>query len=261
MDILYLVGNSSVNDFADLRFSLRSIEKYGKNVGRVFVCGFCPDFLSDEVIKLPVEILPTTDIGEKARNIYKQIIYAVEHSDIGVNDNGNFLISMDDHYIFKPVDYSSSYPRYVKDYVRRKCRHNLPLVFEDGFVSPIYQKFLVETAEYLQSKGLSTLNFVPHRNMVVNRNIVEELQTNGINKEIFENKINVEGILLLINYEYYKNPFEYTIVFDFKTVNPKMFKKYLDDGATFMSTGDFTLYSPIFRLLSDEFHAKSKYEK
>ncbi|MBR0299772.1 MAG: hypothetical protein IJQ93_05590, partial [Bacteroidales bacterium] len=62
MDILYIVGAgcSRCNDF-ELRMSLRSIAMYGKNVGRVFVCGHCPDWLSDEVVKLPLDTVPAED--------------------------------------------------------------------------------------------------------------------------------------------------------------------------------------------------------
>mgnify|MGYP003299670978 CR=1 FL=1 len=59
MDILYLVGNNSTSDFEDLKLSLRSLETYGRDVDRVFMCGFIPDFISDNVIKIPFEMNPT----------------------------------------------------------------------------------------------------------------------------------------------------------------------------------------------------------
>ena len=41
MDLLYIVGEGvSKCDYFDLRCSLRSLARYGKNIDRVFVAGF-----------------------------------------------------------------------------------------------------------------------------------------------------------------------------------------------------------------------------
>jgi hypothetical protein len=266
MDILYIVGNfSNCNDW-EFKFSLRSIDKYGKNIGRVFVCGYCPDWLSDDVIKIHYEIQPYSTMGDKARNIYKQIIYAVENSDIGINDNGDFLISMDDHYILNDVDFGNSYPHYVKDYISRKCRYLLPSIFERNKMSPDYQKLLLSTCFFLRKKHLSYLNFVPHRNIRVNRDVIKELQINNINNEIFRQKIDVEGLLLIVNYEYtiknkkhdYHFPIE--IVKDFKTNNVVKILKYIENGGTFYSTLDFSENDDVFKMLYNLFPKISKYE-
>lgn len=44
MDILYIVGKGrSLCDNKELRYSLRSLAKYGKNIDRIFVAGYCPE--------------------------------------------------------------------------------------------------------------------------------------------------------------------------------------------------------------------------
>lgn len=267
MDILYIVGNFSKCDDWEFKFSLRSIDKYGKNIGRVFVCGYCPDWLSDDIIKIPYEVKPYVTDGDKNRNIYKQVIYAVEHSDIGINDNGDFLISMDDHYILSNVDFGNTYPHYVRDYYKRRCRFNLPIWFEEGKLSPEYQKVLCSTGRYLNRKGLSYLNFVSHRNMRINRHIIRELQFNGINDEIFNDKIDVECFALINNYEYSKRNknldyyFPIEIIKDFKTNNINVLLNYIKNGGKFYSTNDFDVDSDVFNVLYDLFPEKSKYEK
>jgi len=56
MDIVYLMGEGySKCNYNELRYSLRSIDKYGKNVDRVYVIGYCPEWLSDEIIKIPLD--------------------------------------------------------------------------------------------------------------------------------------------------------------------------------------------------------------
>lgn len=260
MDILYLVGNNSTSDFEDLKLSLRSLETYGRGVDRVFMCGFIPDFISDNVIKIPFEILPYNDLYDKARNIYKQIIYAVENTDIGVNDNGEFLVSMDDHYITRATDFSDNYPFYVKDYTKRKCRHMLPEKFEDGFMSPDYQKFLVDCCGYLKQLGLTFYNFCPHRNMHMNRYLIEELS--DINEDIFNNKQPVEAFCLINNYRLSKSSeINYEICVDVKTDNLKKLVKHINKGGNFFSINDFKIGSGIHRMLYSLYPFSSKYEK
>ena len=266
MDILYIVGNFSKCDDWEFRFSLRSIDKFGKNIGRVFVCGYCPDWLSDNIIKIPYGSKPSSTNGEKNRNIYDAIIYAVENSDIGINDNGDFLLSMDDHYILNNVDFGYDYPHYIKDYCKRRCRFKLPLVFEGGKPSPDYQKLLCSTARYLCNKGLSHLNFTLHRNIRVNRGVIEELQNNGVNNDIFKNRRDIEPSCLIVNYEYSKKNinsnyhFPIEIVKDFKTNNIEKLLNYIEKGGTFYSTNDFFVNDDLFNILYGLFPEKSKYE-
>ena len=95
MDILYIVGEntSHCNNF-ELRCSLRSIAQNGVNVGRVFVAGCCPEWLSSEVVRVPfVQPYPgTTDNTEKAINIIATILHTVDNTDI----DSEFLNTFDD---------------------------------------------------------------------------------------------------------------------------------------------------------------------
>ena len=105
MDILYVVGKgfSDWNN-NELRYSLRSIAKNGKNVGRVFICGYIPGFVNRET----VNCLYLRDEGtNKHYNIMRAIEYAVANSDIGPR----FLLSSDDHYYVQPTDFDK-YPVY-----------------------------------------------------------------------------------------------------------------------------------------------------
>ena len=260
MDILYLVGDKTTSNFEDVRMSLRSIDMYGENIDRVFMCGFIPDFVSENVIKIPFEILPNKDIFDKARNIYRQIIYAIENSDIGINHDGEFLVSMDDHYITKPTDFSENYPFYVKDYIKRKCRYKLPEVFETGFGSEQYQLFLVKCCEYLKEQKLPFYDFCPHRNMHMNRYLIEELHE--INDDIFKNKQPVEAFCLVNNYRLSKTPtLKYEICLDIKTNNSAKLINFINNGYNFFSTNDFRIGDSIHRMMLMLYPNKSKYEK
>ena len=114
------------------------------------------DSTTDENLKAGKYIVKIKSIDnfDKNKNIYRDLIYAVENTDIGINHNGDFLVSMDDHFYIKETDFDN-YPYYVKDYIPRQCRHYLPLVFEPGFRCENYQRLLVSTANFLKDRGLS----------------------------------------------------------------------------------------------------------
>ena len=109
VDIVYAVGKGAKdNDDKPLRWSLRSVEKVAKNVGRVIVAGYPPEWLSDEVIKVPFE-----QTHRKHTNMLLTIAKAAKQAKLVQP----FLFSADDHYFCKDTDLSK-WPRY--------CCGNLP---------------------------------------------------------------------------------------------------------------------------------------
>ena len=107
MDILYTLGKGSAWQDNELRYSLRSIEKYGKNVGRIYIVGdWCPGFINrDKVTFIKCE----QPYKDKFKNILYSIVYACEHSDIAEE----FLLSSDDHFYMQPTDFDD-YPYWLK---------------------------------------------------------------------------------------------------------------------------------------------------
>lgn len=260
MDILYLVGNNTICDFVDLRFSLRSLEKYGKNVGKVYICGYIPSFISDNVIKIPFDILPANNLQEKAKNIFRQVIYAVQNSDIGKNNDGEFLISMDDHYLLSDVDFAN-YPYYCKNYVKRKCRYMLPEKYEPGFVSADYQLFLINCCKTLKTLGWTTYNTTLHRNMHANRNVIETI-VRDYAYLLDDPNYTIEVSLLINNYviTHKLNKQDVCVTPDFKSLKIDKIKKYKDTGGVFLSSQDFSVFDPFYFYMLNMFPNKSKYE-
>lgn len=148
MDILYVVGKgfSEWND-NELRYSLRSIAKYGKNVRRVYVVGYCPYWLNPDEVTL----LPLRDEGNnKHVNILRAIEYAIEHSDI----SEHFLYSSDDHYYVRETDFDN-YPVYWRG-------HDLPETQPDK--PTWYQRTMKQTHDVLQAFGLPIRFYAWHGN-------------------------------------------------------------------------------------------------
>ena len=101
IDVLYTLGPDSGHDNQELRWSLRGLEKFGRNVGRVIVVGYPPDWLSDEVVRFPVE---KPEGLEKDAIIWHNVMSAI---DAGVV-SGRFLLSSDDHFITATFDFDKT---------------------------------------------------------------------------------------------------------------------------------------------------------
>ena len=257
MDILYLVGPHSTNGHKDLRYSLRSIDKYGKNIDRIFVCGHCPEFLKN-IIK--IECIPDQNLP-KTKKIFLQLLYAVEHTDIGINHDGEFLISMDDHFYVKETDFNN-YPFFVKDYIHRSCRYILPNQLDYTKMSVDYQQILVNTYHFCINNGLNVLNFAPHRNMHMNRYVFDEIKQTTILDNYFNNSQEIEGLITIQNYRLRTHPFTYLLCIDFKNDNPDEILRYIEKDAQChcFSTNDFEINSNLDMFLNTLFPDKCKYE-
>lgn len=256
MDILYIIGeNCSKCNYNELRYSLRSIEKYGKNIGRVFVAGYCPDFLSDEVIKIPVEqpykYNPNENdliLTEKHCNMLYTILYVIDNSDI----SEEFLVSMDDHIYIRDVDFDN-YPFYVKKY---GVKNELP---KEKKNQSAYKNFLAKTREICKEQGLSLAYSCLHRNMHYSKSIIVECRE-FLNKVISE-KISLEHNAYLINYRFTKKGnFKFTPVNDVKIVGGGDWWRVNPEKTECFSTYDFEPGIGLDCLISGIFNEKSKYE-
>ena len=248
MDILYIVGTGSRSNNLELRSSLRSIEKYGRNVGRVYVTGHCPSWLSDEVTKIPCEDIykrqPTTH-GERNANVLAKMLRAVDASDIGEE----FLVSFDDHFYCRTVDFDR-YPYYVRSI---NGSGELP-THHDGETP--YRRCLADTREYLERHNLPTLNFALHRNMHVSRRAITEARE--LLDEIVRDAIPCDRFVLIGNWMLKHHGISYEVVRDVKFGKGTSWWKTATDHV--FSTADFDRGSGLAMLLSSMYNEKSKYE-
>ena len=162
MNILYVIGKGSEWSNNELRLSLRSIAKNGKNVGRVYIVGYKPDFVSDAVTYIPCD--DPYDVAHK--NILHKVLYAIEHSDIGKH----FLISSDDHYYMKTTDFDKL-PVYYRQL-------EIPEKVRDPW--SVYCNSLHDTRSILLEKGLTIYQTNPHCNTHFDVGIYEKY------KDIFD---------------------------------------------------------------------------
>lgn len=254
MDILYVVGGESTCNYQDLRYSLRSIDKYGINVDKIFVVGNDIDFLSDEVIKIPHN---NSHIPFKHARIFDHIIYAINSTCIGNNNNGYFMVSMDDHYINKPTDFNKE-PIYVKNYSNIYGGYILPDKLDYARPAVEYQQVLINTYHYCLNHGLNILNTVPHRNMLLNKKIIKYMK--HMFNDIIHGDLEVEGLAIAINFYLSNFNSKYKLALDFKKNEIELIKNYLELGYNYFSTFDFEIGSDVDIFLNSLFPDYCKYE-
>lgn len=163
MDILYVVGRGSDWQNNELRYSLRSLAKFGKNVGRVFLVGYKPEFVSDKVIHIPCE--DPTD--RKHKNILHKVLFAAYHSNI----DKHFLISSDDHYYTRPTNFDKLPVMYKAI--------EIPSKLTGSQLWCQYHLSLRDTRNLLLKYGLSIFQTNPHCNTHFDVRVYEE------NRKIF----------------------------------------------------------------------------
>lgn len=255
MDIVYIIGGDLNNDNnLSLRYSLRSIAQNGLNVNRVIVAGpKLPDWLSNEVVKFEVSQDPYT---LKTMRIFSTVL--------AVNDNFKFpkcgfLISMDDHFYLRPVNFDC-YPMFNKDYPKRDYRNRLPKKIDPSWVSSDYAQILKDTGDWLRSHNYPDYTLTIHRNIHMFPQTIKN-HRKEIN-ELMKSNIDIEMINVVLdmyiadNY----NTAKLVTIPDFKTCNPDKFKR-LVNIVPCVSTSDFEKGSRIHQVLDSIFPNKCKYEK
>jgi hypothetical protein len=148
MDILYILGKGSPFNNEELRYSLRSLERYGSNIGKVVLVGEKPDFL--DYTKIEHHLF--TETGVKDYRIASKIMHACA---IGVV-KGDFLFCNDDFFFTRPFD-CNSFPYYYQGYLHH-----------GDSIATAYQDHLRLTRDYLLSQGTSANHFDMHCPIIYN---------------------------------------------------------------------------------------------
>ena len=147
MDVLYILGKGSPFNNEELKYSLRSLERFGSNIGRLIIVGEKPSFLNyDKVVHLPFN-----ESGVKEYRIASKILHACTT----VTVTGDFLFCNDDFFFMKPFD-CDAFPFYKYG--------NL----YNGTSASAYADHLKLTQQYLQSKGKSSFHFDVHCPIIYN---------------------------------------------------------------------------------------------
>jgi hypothetical protein len=143
VDVIYPVGSGSRWDNNELRYSLRALEKNFLDLGRVFVCGAKPPWLTN-VIHIDVPDLPRN----KDANLIDKVLAACK---AGMSDL--FVRSSDDELILRPVHASDLLHFHGGNLAERG---------EAFFSQNPWHERLRHTYNALRRRGVSTWHFDTH---------------------------------------------------------------------------------------------------
>lgn len=184
IDVVYVVGGGSAWYDNELRYSLRSVEKYLQGYREVHIVGHKPSFLNNEVNHIPHKDLYTNP----ARNIMEKILHATREKKV----TQNFMLFNDDYFLLKTTQ-AKGYPYYYKCDLEHTVTRN---------VGNDYFPHVVETLALLKNSGLPTLNFDTHKPILYNkkrfREIVHKYNWNRphgyIMKSLYCNSLGIVGV-------------------------------------------------------------------
>jgi hypothetical protein len=183
MDIVYTLGAGSKYKNHELRFSLRSVEKFLTGYGKVWIVGECPDWVRN------ANHIPAADSGKNSdHNIMLKITAACNHPDV----SEDFLFFNDDHFLLSPFD-APEFPYY--------CHGTLTAYVKNRGLDG-YGRRANNTLQSLTKRGLPSQYFDVHTPIRYNKKAFLETvtgqnwdKTEGfIIKSLYTNALNIEGI-------------------------------------------------------------------
>lgn len=143
MNLVYIIkeGNSGWDD-NELRYSLRSVEKHGQNVGKVIICGYRPKWLTN-VVHSP--------LPDPYTNRYNNTWFKMKT--MCHNMNEPFVLMNDDFFLLKDTDFDNLpdyYDHTISELAQRYQRVNN------------YSAVLYATKHILVQNGYPHLNYAVH---------------------------------------------------------------------------------------------------
>lgn len=132
-DIVYIVSDKTKNNHFDLRFSIRSVQKYlSQQVNDIYIVGYKPKWIKD------VKHIPAKDSFQfKSTNIINKILLACKNQNI----SQNFLLMADDYIITKSFNIQEM-PQYY---------YNSPSTYNQK-IKHIYMLMVRSTFKILKQK-------------------------------------------------------------------------------------------------------------
>lgn len=237
MDILYILGSGSKFKNNELRYSLRTLEKFIPNPSRVIVVGEDPGFLSKAVDFYP---MPEA-VGNKEYRIAKKIEWACKKDVV----TAPFLFMNDDLFLTQSIN-PETYPYYHKGQLTQDPPKNS------------YQKSLHNTDAFLRSQNKTTLHYDVHMPIIYNPE--KFLELSGVWQ--FSKTLASGLVVKSIYSNTFVNPKEAVEIKDVKFSRLKTPEDYARlKGRDVFSCSDAGWLQGVGMHIAKQFTNKSKYEQ
>lgn len=169
-DLLYVIGQGSTNNNMELRYSLRSIEKYCTNYDRVFIVGYKPDFINENIIFIPCEDIC---VGYKHHNI----LWCIQNTAFTTDISDDFVLQSDDHFYCSNYDFDT-----IPVYMKEMLQDSIP----EEHKYNMYMHSLVNTRKLLEKYDYPYYNCSQHCGTLLNKQIIKKLNNTIIQDAHFD---------------------------------------------------------------------------
>lgn len=184
IDVVYILGKESRWADTEIKYSVRSVEKYLTGYRKIWLIGQKPMFFNEEINEIPYQDI----YGNKARNIMAKILRAANDTRI----TKKFILFNDDYFLLKPC-HAEEYPYLYKN--------TLPEALERNRTNYDFYKHLQSTIDALGQHGLPMLNFDSHYPIVYDahkvKRVIEKYNWNVshgyVFKSLYCNTIGITG--------------------------------------------------------------------
>lgn len=181
--IVYPLGNGSRLNDAELKYSLRSVEKNLCGYGNVFIVGRKPTWIQNIT---HIEAKDHFEVPD--RNIMTKIMKACDNPDV----SDTFLFMNDDHFLmhtFHVEKFPFYYSESIESYLERRGM--------DG-----YGQRVRNTYDYLKKNDLPTKYFDSHTPILIEKSRFKEIMSKVdwekkhgfVIKSLYANSLKIEGI-------------------------------------------------------------------
>jgi hypothetical protein len=162
-DIVYLLTKSTWGE--EIRYSLRSFERFFPDMGTVWIVGYLPPYLNPGAVRVvPEPKMPRP--GVFVESVARRII----NEELELSDE--YVFAQDDNYVLKPVTIDDFGPLWVQDLDQVSNRGTGP-----------WQLMLWRTYDLLKFMGLPAINYESHTPQRVNREKYREVAQRFIHTE------------------------------------------------------------------------------
>lgn len=231
MDLVYILGTGSRWGNNELRYSLRSIEKYLKHKN-IFLIGEKPEWAQNLTHIPAIDPYPMN----KERNIFSKIMVACKDSRV----TEDFLFINDDHFLLQPM---KDIPYYGNGTIEQFLKRRVTT----------YTMSAYNTKKALQAKSLPTNYFDIHAPIIYNKQKFLELQAYDWNikkgyviKSLYCNTHNIA-------------PVPYSDCKLQIPTNEEAIKEKIK-GRAFFSIGDGAINTNLRNVMEELYPEKSSYE-
>lgn len=236
IDVVIPLGKSK-NDYLDLRYTLRGIDKYLRNYRNIYIVGDKPKWIQN-IIHIEQKDNPERELKEF--NIFKKIVRMCNEKDC----SDDFFFMNDDHILLEETD-TATYPFYHRGDLTVAMKTN----------TSKYRATLNHTRKWLRNQGLEEIHCDLHCPMIFNKSdFIENFEAVDWNVDW---GYGIKSIYAGIT----KKPLEY--MSDCKIIKDhtkeEIFNKL--NGRHIMSCDDGGLKENLLNYLNSKLSKKSRYEK